>query len=140
MAKKVAGLFVEVLAAAGVERIYGVAGDSLNGITDAVRVRKEIEWVGVRHEETAAFAAGSEAALTGGLCGKLRTGQSAPYQWPRSVESKARLRNVCNGEKYYPASHRFHSRWESTLGCGSWPAKRSRICSWYQPGVAAVRE
>src|ERR1017187_10308722 len=58
----------------------------------------------------------------------------------RSVESKARLRNVCNGEKQYPASHRFHSRWESTLGCGSWPAKRSRICSWYQPGVAAVRE
>ena len=67
MAKKVAGLFVEVLAAAGVERIYGVVGDSLNGITDAVRVRKEIEWVGVRHEETAAFAAGSEAALTGKL-------------------------------------------------------------------------
>jgi len=67
MAKKVADLFVEVLAAAGVERIYGVAGDSLNGITDAVRVRKGIEWVGVRHEETAAFAAGAEAALTGKL-------------------------------------------------------------------------
>ncbi len=67
MAKKVAELFVEVLAAAGVERIYGVAGDSLNGITDSVRVRKGIEWVGVRHEETAAFAAGAEAALTGKL-------------------------------------------------------------------------
>jgi pyruvate dehydrogenase (quinone) len=67
MAKKVAELFVEVLAAAGVERIYGVAGDSLNGITDSVRVRKEMEWVGVRHEETAAFAAGAEAALTGKL-------------------------------------------------------------------------
>jgi len=67
MAKKVADLFVEVLAAAGVERIYGVAGDSLNGITDAVRVRKGTEWVGVRHEETAAFAAGAEAALTGKL-------------------------------------------------------------------------
>jgi len=58
---------VEVLAAAGVERIYGVAGDSLNGITDSVRVRNGIEWVGVRHEETAAFAAGAEAALTGKL-------------------------------------------------------------------------
>ncbi len=58
---------MEVLAAAGVERIYGVAGDSLNGITDSVRVRKGIEWVGVRHEETAAFAAGAEAALTGKL-------------------------------------------------------------------------
>jgi pyruvate dehydrogenase (quinone) len=67
MAKKVAELFVEVLTAAGVERIYGVAGDSLNGITDSVRARKGIEWVGVRHEETAAFAAGAEAALTGKL-------------------------------------------------------------------------
>jgi pyruvate dehydrogenase (quinone) len=67
LAKKVAELFIEVLAAAGVERIYGVAGDSLNGITDSVRVRNGIEWVGVRHEETAAFAAGAEAALTGKL-------------------------------------------------------------------------
>jgi pyruvate dehydrogenase (quinone) len=67
MAKKVAELFVEVLAAAGVERIYGVAGDSLNGITDSVRTRTGIRWVGVRHEETAAFAAGAEAALTGKL-------------------------------------------------------------------------
>ena len=58
---------MDVLAAAGVERIYVVAGDSLNGITDSVRVRKGIEWVGVRHEETAAFAAGAEAALTGKL-------------------------------------------------------------------------
>ncbi|HVC89478.1 MAG TPA: ubiquinone-dependent pyruvate dehydrogenase [Acidobacteriaceae bacterium] len=67
MGKRVAELFVEVLAGAGVRRIYGVAGDSLNGITDSVRVRKEMEWVGVRHEETAAFAAGAEAALTGKL-------------------------------------------------------------------------
>ena len=70
MAKKVAEVFVDVLAAAGVERIYGVAGDSLNGITDSVRKRHGIEWVGVRHEESAAFAAGAEAALTGklGVC------------------------------------------------------------------------
>lgn len=70
MAKKVAEVFVDVLAAAGVERIYGVAGDSLNGITDSVRRRHGIEWVGVRHEESAAFAAGGEAALTGklGVC------------------------------------------------------------------------
>jgi pyruvate dehydrogenase (quinone) len=63
----VAELFVDVLAGAGVERIYGVAGDSLNGITDSVRVHRGMEWVGVRHEETAAFAAGAEAALTGKL-------------------------------------------------------------------------
>lgn len=67
MAKRVAELFVDVLAAAGVERIYGVAGDSLNGITDSVRRRNGIEWIGVRHEESAAFAAGAEAGLTGKL-------------------------------------------------------------------------
>ncbi|MFP5211017.1 MAG: ubiquinone-dependent pyruvate dehydrogenase [Acidobacteriota bacterium] len=67
MTKNVAELFVEVLAAAGVKRIYGVAGDSLNGITDSVRTRTGMEWVGVRHEESAAFAAGAEAALTGKL-------------------------------------------------------------------------
>jgi pyruvate dehydrogenase (quinone) len=67
LAKRVAELFIDVLAGAGVERIYGVAGDSLNGITDSVRVRNGMEWVGVRHEETAAFAAGAEAALTGKL-------------------------------------------------------------------------
>src|SRR6185437_16119081 len=67
MAKRVAELFVEILAAAGVERIYGVAGDSLNGITDSIRRRNGIEWIGVLHEETAAFAAGAEAALTGKL-------------------------------------------------------------------------
>jgi pyruvate dehydrogenase (quinone) len=64
---KVAELFIDVLAAAGVKRIYGVAGDSLNGITDSVRVANGMEWVGTRHEEAAAFAAGAEAALTGKL-------------------------------------------------------------------------
>jgi len=70
LAKKIAEVFVDVLAAAGVERIYGVAGDSLNGITDSVRKQHGIEWVGMRHEESAAFAAGAEAALTGkvGVC------------------------------------------------------------------------
>ena len=65
--KKVANLIVDTLAAAGVERVYGVAGDSLNGITDAIRRQKQIRWVHVRHEETAAFAAGAEAHLTGRL-------------------------------------------------------------------------
>src|ERR1700730_15040919 len=67
MAKTVADLFVEVLAAAGVKRIYGIVGDSLNGLTDAIRRNKKIEWIGVRHEETGAFAAGAEAHLTGEL-------------------------------------------------------------------------
>jgi len=67
MAIKVADLLVEVLAEAGVQRIYGVSGDSLNGITDSIRARKNLEWIHVRHEETAAFAAGAEAHLTGKL-------------------------------------------------------------------------
>jgi pyruvate dehydrogenase (quinone) len=67
MAKRVAELLVDVLVEAGVERVYGVPGDSLNGITDSIRVRQDISWVGVRHEETAAFAAGAEAHLTGKL-------------------------------------------------------------------------
>jgi pyruvate dehydrogenase (quinone) len=65
--KKVADLWVEVLAEAGVQRIYGVSGDSLNGITDSLRTNKDIDWVHVRHEETAAFAAGAEAHLSGTL-------------------------------------------------------------------------
>src|SRR5712675_2807549 len=65
--KTVAELLVDVLAEAGVERVYGVPGDSLNGITDSIRVRQDISWIGVRHEETAAFAAGAEAHLTGEL-------------------------------------------------------------------------
>ena len=67
MAMKVADLLVEVLAEAGVRRIYGVVGDSLNGITDSIRSRQDLDWIHVRHEETAAFAAGAEAHLTGKL-------------------------------------------------------------------------
>jgi pyruvate dehydrogenase (quinone) len=67
MAKRVADLLVDVLVKAEVQRIYGVPGDSLNGITDSIRVRKNIEWVGMRNEEAGAFAAGAEAHLTGKL-------------------------------------------------------------------------
>jgi len=68
MAKKnVAELLVDVLAESGVRQIYGVSGDSLNGITDAMRRREQPRWIHVRHEETAAFAAGAEAHLTGQL-------------------------------------------------------------------------
>src|SRR6267378_4123708 len=67
MAKTVADQFAETLAAAGVKRIYGIVGDSLNGLTDSIRRQGKIEWVHVRHEEVAAFAAGAEAHLTGEL-------------------------------------------------------------------------
>jgi pyruvate dehydrogenase (quinone) len=58
MAQTVADQMVEVLAVAGVKRVYGVVGDSLNGFTDALRRRRGIEWLHVRHEEVAAFARG----------------------------------------------------------------------------------
>src|SRR6202022_935937 len=67
MAKTVADQFADTLAAVGVKRIYGIVGDSLNGLTDALRRQGKIEWVHVRHEEVAAFAAGAEAHLTGEL-------------------------------------------------------------------------
>jgi pyruvate dehydrogenase (quinone) len=64
---KVADAFVETLMKAGVRRVYGVAGDSLNGFTDAIRSHEGIDWRMVRHEEVAAFAAGGEAQITGKL-------------------------------------------------------------------------
>ncbi|HEX6660419.1 MAG TPA: ubiquinone-dependent pyruvate dehydrogenase [Sphingomicrobium sp.] len=67
MAQTVAEQLIATLAAAGVRRIYGIAGDSLNAITDAVRREAAIDWLHVRHEEVAAFAAGAEAQLTGRL-------------------------------------------------------------------------
>jgi pyruvate dehydrogenase (quinone) len=67
MKTNIAELIVRTLAAAGVKRIYGVVGDSLNGLTEALRTQKAVEWIGLRHEEVGAFAAGAEAHLTGSL-------------------------------------------------------------------------
>ena len=63
----VADHLIEQLVAAGVKHIYGIVGDSLNPVVDAVRRTDGIEWVHVRHEEAAAFAAAAEAELTGNL-------------------------------------------------------------------------
>ncbi|MDR2255919.1 MAG: ubiquinone-dependent pyruvate dehydrogenase [Arthrobacter sp.] len=63
----VAQQLIDSLAAAGVQRIYGVPGDSLNGLTDAIRTTKGLAWSHVRHEEAAAFAAAAEAELSGRL-------------------------------------------------------------------------
>jgi pyruvate dehydrogenase (quinone) len=67
MARTVADQLAQVLATAGVKRIYGIVGDSLNGLTDSLRRQGQVEWIHVRHEEVAAFAAGAEAHLTGDL-------------------------------------------------------------------------
>lgn len=65
--KNLARHLAETLESAGVERIWGVTGDSLNGLTDALRQMDSIEWMHVRHEEVAAFAAGAEAAVSSKL-------------------------------------------------------------------------
>jgi pyruvate dehydrogenase (quinone) len=64
--RKVADIIVDALQAAGVKRCYGVVGDTLNHVTDAIR-RSKIAWVHMRHEEAGAFAAGAEAFMTGEL-------------------------------------------------------------------------
>lgn len=61
---KVAEIMVKVLAQAGVQRCYGIVGDTLNHFTDAIYHSKEIQWVHVRHEEAGAFAAGADAMIT----------------------------------------------------------------------------
>lgn len=66
MGQTVAEVIVETLEQAGVRRCYGVPGDTLNHVTDAIR-RSQIRWVHVRHEEAGGFAAGAEAMLTGEL-------------------------------------------------------------------------
>ncbi|OYX87153.1 MAG: pyruvate oxidase [Rhizobiales bacterium 17-65-6] len=66
MAPRVADVMARLLVSAGVERVWGVVGDSLNGFTDALRATP-IKWMHVRHEEVAAFAAGAEAQVTGKL-------------------------------------------------------------------------
>ena len=63
----VADLVVATMEQAGIRRIFGIVGDSLNGLNEALRSRGTIEWVHVRHEEVAAFAAAGEAQMTGKL-------------------------------------------------------------------------
>lgn len=63
----IADQVISALSLSGVRRVYGLPGDSLNGFTDAIRRSGEISWQHVRHEETAAFAAAADAALTGQL-------------------------------------------------------------------------
>src|SRR6202048_672127 len=77
MTGTIADLIAETIEATGVQRIYGVVGDSLNGLTNSLRRQKAIDWIHMRHEEAAAFAAGAEAHLTGQLavcCGSCVPG------------------------------------------------------------------
>ena len=67
MAMTIAEVVVESLKNAGVKRVYGLPGDSLNGFTDALRKDGSIEWIHVRNEEVAAFTAGANARSLSGL-------------------------------------------------------------------------
>jgi pyruvate dehydrogenase (quinone) len=66
MSQTIADILVATLEQVGVKQIFGLIGDSLNPLADAVR-RSSIEWVGVRHEEGAALAASAQAKFTGKL-------------------------------------------------------------------------
>jgi pyruvate dehydrogenase (quinone) len=66
MSERVADVIVSILEAAGAKRCYGVPGDTLNYVTDAIR-KSGIRFVHVRHEQAGAFAAGADALLTGEL-------------------------------------------------------------------------
>lgn len=67
MARTVARVIVDALAELGVRQVFGVVGDALNPLTDAIRTTEGVDWVGCRHEEAAAFAASAQSQLTGGL-------------------------------------------------------------------------
>src|SRR5208283_460828 len=94
MARTVADQMVEVLAAAGVKRIYGIVGDSLNGFTDALRRAGGIEWLHVRHEEVAAFGSGyfqeTHPEHLFRECSSYCELVSTPAQMPRTLEVAVR--------------------------------------------------
>ena len=114
--KSVAEIIVDTLVAAGVKRVFGVVGDSLNGITDTIRTRDNIEFIAVRHEEGGAFAAGAEAHLTGSLavcagsCGPGNTHLiNGLYDCHRSrvpvLALAAQIPNVEIGTGYFQETH-----------------------------------
>lgn len=69
----VSDVLIKILAAYGVRHLYGIAGDAINDVLDAVRRQDEVAFIGVRHEESGAFAASAQAKLTGQLCACVGT-------------------------------------------------------------------
>ncbi|KRF63240.1 pyruvate dehydrogenase [Bacillus sp. Soil768D1] len=76
MKQTIADLLIDSLLNAGVKRIYGIVGDSLNAVLDSIRRSGKIDWISVRHEEVAAFAAGSDALLSNSIA--VCAGSSGP--------------------------------------------------------------
>ena len=88
MTRTVADFITQTLQQAGVKRVFGVVGDSLNGFTDALRRQEQIEWIHMRNEESAAFAAGAEAHLTGELA-VCAPRQYGAYRCDRAVRHRS---------------------------------------------------
>ncbi len=104
MPQTVADFMVDALKQAGIKRVYGVVGDSLNGFTDSLRRKGGVDWIHRRHAAAGAFAAGAEAApdrQSRRLRRKLRTWQPAPDQRPVRLPPLARPR---------PGDRRTHSQ------------------------------
>ena len=142
MKQTVAAYIAKTLESAGVKRIWGVTGDSLNGLSDSLNRMGTIEWMSTRHEEVAAFAAGAEAQLSGelavcaGSCGPgnlhLINGRSIataitfrywrlPLIFPpaklaaaisRKPTHKSYSANVVTIASWFPARSRSHKCWQ----------------------------
>ena len=86
MAKDVSSVILDTLASVGVRQIFGIPGDAINGLVDAVRRQDRIEFVTVRHEEAGAFAASAQAKLTGRLGVVVGTAGPGAVRDPTSAE------------------------------------------------------
>ena len=100
---KVAESSVKTLIEARVKRIYGIVGDSLNQITDAIRREKSIQWIHVRHEEVAPFATGAYAHVTGAHW-QSASGVAVPATFTSSAGSSTAIEAPC---RFYQLRHIF---------------------------------
>jgi Thiamine pyrophosphate enzyme, N-terminal TPP binding domain len=149
MAKRTAAdQFVEILLAAGVQRLDGVVGESLNPVVDAIRRHDGIGWVQVGHEEAGAFAAGAEGQLTGrlvawaGSCGPgnlhlisglydAHRSMARCWRWPPSSPA-ARSAPATSRRPIPPCRSRSAATtWSPCLGM--WPTRRPAGPSWSIP-------
>ena len=131
-----ADVMVATLKACGVRRIYGLPGDSLNGLTDALRRDGEIDWEHVRHEEAAAFAAAGEAAMTGRagrVRRELRPGQPAPHQ--RAVRRQPQPGARARDRRAHPARGDRRGYFQETH-----PQELFRECSVYAELVSVPEQ